>query len=310
MISTVTLNPALDKSIYIDRLRPNDANRINKIEIDAGGKGVNASRVLKELGSRTMALGFLGGQTGRFIEQVLSNEGVPGDFVRIERETRTNISVQESTGAPPTVFNEPGATVTEDEIAELFAKVRKVARKSSIVIFGGSLPPGVPTDLYKTLIGVVNEAGAKSVLDSDGEPMRQGLEARPFMIKPNRDEIRRLLGVEIRSPKDGIPALETLQEKGVEVVVISFGADGAIAGSGDGIWLAVPPKIKVVSTIGSGDSMVAGITHILSQGGSLDEALRWGTAAGAATAMTDGTAIGRHEQVLSLLDKVTIQRLN
>ena len=194
MIATVTLNPALDKSVYIDRLHPNDANRITKIEVDAGGKGVNASRVLNELGSETIVLGFLGGRTGRFIEHVLNTEGIPTDLVHIERETRTNISVQEASGAPPTMLNEPGPPIAEDEFDELFVKVRRAAHRSSIVIFGGSVPPGAPADVYQKLVTIVREAGARAILDSDGEPMRLGMQAAPFMIKPNRDEVQRLIG--------------------------------------------------------------------------------------------------------------------
>jgi len=309
MIATVTLNPALDKSVYIGSLHPNDANRITKIEVDAGGKGINASRVLKELGSETIALGFLGGRTGRFIEHVLNTEGIPTDFVRIERETRTNISVQEASGAPPTMLNEPGPPIAQDEFDELFAKVRGAARKSSMVIFGGSVPPGAPADVYRRLVTIVREAGARAILDSDGEPMRLGIEAAPFMIKPNRDEVRRLIGVEVKSIDDAARALKSLRELGIQLVVISMGADGAVAGSDEGVWHAAPPQVKPVSTIGSGDSMVAGIAHILSNGGPLDEALRWGSAAGAATAMTNGAEICKRPQVLDLLDKVRMERL-
>ena len=310
MIATVTLNPALDKSIYVDELHPNDTNRITKIEVDAGGKGVNASRVLKELGSKTLALGLLGGQTGRFIEQVLNHEGIPTDFVQVAAETRTNIAVQEASGAPPTTFNEPGAPVTETEIEALFNKVREVARKSCMVIFGGSLPPGAPKDIYRKLVATAQEEGAKAVLDSDGEPMAQGMQAVPYMIKPNKDEVQRLVGVKIDSLDDAKQALNNLAQTGVKLVVISMGSQGAIAGSDGGIWHAVPPKVKVVSTIGSGDSMIAGIAHILCTEGSIEEALRWGTAAGAATAMTDGTTICSRHQVLDLLDKVQIKRLS
>lgn len=309
MIATITLNPALDKLVYIDRLLPNDTNRITKLEIDAGGKGLNASRVLRELGSDTIALGFLGGQTGSFIEYVLNNENIPTDFVHISRETRTNIAVQEDSGAPPTTLNESGAPVTEDELNQLFEKVRAAALRSSMVIFGGSLPPGAPKDLYMKLVTLVHESGAKAILDSDGEPMRLGMQAAPFMIKPNRDEVQRLVGVEIKSLDDVASALNILAKNGVQLVVISMGADGAIAGSSGEVWHAVPPQVKPVSTIGSGDSMVAGIAHILSCGGALAEALRWGTAAGAATAMTDGTEICSRDQVLSLLDQVQIRQL-
>jgi 1-phosphofructokinase family hexose kinase len=309
MIATITLNPALDRSVYVGNLQPNDANRVVKTETDAGGKGINASRVLKELGSGTIALGFLGGQTGRYIEHVLRNEGVETDFVRLDSETRTNICIQESSGNPPTVLDEPGPTLTRYELDELFAKVRRVASKSAMVAFGGSLPPGSPDDVYKTLVEIVASEGAKAILDSDGEPMRLGLQASPFMIKPNRDEVRRLVGVDIKSTDDAVRSAKLLAENGVKLVVISLGSQGAVAlYEGDAIH-AVPPEVKTVSTIGSGDSMVAGIAHIISGGGTLEDALRWGTAAGAATAMTDGTGICKRHQIARLLAKVEINRL-
>ncbi|MDI6827328.1 MAG: 1-phosphofructokinase [Armatimonadota bacterium] len=309
VIASVTLNPALDKTVYIDRLLPHDANRIRKIEVDAGGKGVNASRVLNELGSPTVALGFVGGKTGSYIEHVLASEGVKTDFVRTAAETRTNICIQELADTPPTMLNEPGPNVTDEELEKLIAKVYEYASKSSMMIFGGSLATSVPEDIYRTLIAGISELGAKAILDSDGRPMLLGMEAQPFMIKPNRDEVKRLLGVDVKDFKDAVPAIDQLADKGIDVIVISMGSKGAVAGSAEGVWSAIPPKVKPISTIGSGDSMVAGIAHILSQGGSLDEALRWGTAAGAATAMTDGTEICKYHQVISLLDSVIIERL-
>jgi 1-phosphofructokinase family hexose kinase len=309
MIATVTLNPALDKCIYIDELHPHDVNRITKIEIDAGGKGVNASRVLKELGSHTTALGFVGGRIGSFVEHVLKGEGIHTDFVHLESETRTNICVQETSGAPPTTFNEPGSPIPEAEVERLCVKIRKVAKRSSMIIFGGSLPTGAPDDIYRKLVTIAREEGVRSILDSDGEPMRLGMQASPYMIKPNRDEAERLVGVKIETLEDAVRALGLLAESGIEVAVISMGSRGSVACSGSNVWQAIPPEVKVVSTIGSGDSMVAGMAHILSWGGSLDEALRWGTAAGAATAMTDGTEICRRQQVLDLLEKVRIERL-
>lgn len=310
MIATVTLNPALDKTIYIDRLLPYDTNRITKIEIDAGGKGLNASRVLKELGTETVALGFLGGRTGRQIENELRLEGVPTDFVWVAGETRTNISVQDASGAPPTMLNEPGPTISADEMEQLCRKVCDAAADSTFIVFGGSPAPGVPKDVYCRLCEVVRGCGgAKIILDSDGEPMLRGMECRPFMIKPNRDEVQRLVGIDIKGQDDALEALKLLRDKGIELVVISMGAKGAIAQDGNGIWHAVPPDIRPVSTIGSGDSMVAGIAHVLAQGGNLGEALRWGSAAGAATAMTDGTEIGQREEILALLDRVEVRRV-
>lgn len=309
MIATITLNPALDRSIYVSSLQPNDANRVARTEIDAGGKGINASRVLKELGSETVALGFLGGNTGRYIDHVLRNEGIDTDFVRLDVETRTNICIQESSGAPPTVLDEPGPTLTSLDLDELYTKVRKVAHKSSMVAFGGSLPPGAPKDIYKTLVEIVASEGAKAILDSDGEPMVLGLQASPFMIKPNKDEVRRLVGIEIKTTADALQAAKHLAENGVKLVVISLGSQGAVAlYEGEAVH-AIPPEVKAVSTIGSGDSMVAGITHVINRGGTLEDALRWGTAAGAATAMTDGTGICKRHEVAALLAGIGINRL-
>ena len=310
MISTVTLNPALDKSIYVDRLHPNDANRILRVEVDVGGKGINASRVLKELGDETIALGFVGGKIGSFLEHALKGEGIPTDFVHVKGDTRTNISVQEMTGSPPTMLNEPGPTITEADFDQLFDKVREVAKKSSFVIFGGSLPPGVPKDIYQLLVKVVQDSDSKAILDSDGEPMRLGMKSTPYMIKPNCEEVERLINLRVKNTGEAVRAANILTRTGVKLVVISMGAEGAVAGSADEVWHAIPPQVTAVSTNGSGNSMVAGIAHILSKGGSLGEALTWGTAAGAATAMTDGTEICKNRQVQELIGKVRLERLS
>jgi len=309
MISTVTLNPALDKTVYLDTLRVHDANRIRRLEQDAGGKGINASRVLKELGSETVALGFIGGSTGSFIEHVLDREGIPTDFVRVSTPSRTNIAIQEVDGAPPTMLNEPGPEVTPAEMESLIARMKSAAANSYAVIFGGSLCRGCATDIYRALIECVRAEGALAVLDADGPPLTEGLAARPFMIKPNIDEARRLCGEPLESVTDIARAAVNLCGRGIELVVISMGKDGAVAGTTKETWLAVPPQVKVVSTIGSGDSMIAGITHILAANGSLEDALRWGSAAGAATAMTNGAEIGRREDVLNLLDQVRVERI-
>ncbi len=310
MISTVTLNPALDKTIYVDVLIPYDTNRITKVETDVGGKGINASRIFKELGDDTVAMGFVGGPTGRFIEHTLTVQGIDTNFVHVESDTRTNIAIQDASGAPPTMLNEAGAEATPDALDELFAKLRRIARASSMVLFGGSLPPGVPADIYAKLIDIVHEVGVKAILDADGEPMVHGMKAVPFMVKPNREEAQRLTGINIKSTDDCIQALDILGQSGIQLVVISMGSKGAVARWANGdVWLAIPPQVKPVSTIGSGDSMVAGIAHILSQDGSLEDAMKWGSAAGAATAMTNGTEIGRRSQVLELLDKVHVERL-
>lgn len=308
MIVTVTLNPALDKSILVDRIRVGDTNRIIQVETDAGGKGINVSRVLKALGSETVAMGFVGGTTGRFIEHVLNQEGVPTDFVRVAGETRTNLDIQEQSGAPPTALNECGPTIRAEELDELRAKLRKVLIGAKMVVLGGSLPPGVPPGIYAELIQLARERGVRAVLDADGESLKLGLAAKPFMIKPNAAEAARLLGQEVASPEDAVEAAKVLVGRGIGLVVISMGSKGAVAVTAEESWLAAPPEVKAISTIGSGDSMIAGITHTLGEQGSLAEALRWGSAAGAATAMTSGKEIASRAGIVALLDQVRLSQ--
>jgi 1-phosphofructokinase len=303
------LNPALDKTVYVDSLRVGDSNRIARVETDAGGKGINASRMLRTLGGETIALGLLGGRTGQFIEHVLKHEGVPTDFVKTTKETRTNIQIQTSDGAPPTVLNEKGGPVRPEELEELLSKVAAVAPRCSFVIFGGSIPQNVPADIYQRMITAVRAAGARAILDADGDLLLCNLTATPFMIKPNRDEARRLVGHDLTTDSDAVRAANVLRARGIELVAISLGADGCIAANSEGTWKAIPPKVDAVSTVGCGDSMVAGIALALSRGDTLREALCLGSAAGAATAMSSGAEMGRLEDIERLVPLVSVMRL-
>ncbi len=308
MITTVTLNPALDKTIYVKKLLPNDTNRIEKIEIDAGGKGINTARVLKELEVEAVTTGFLGGKTGRYIRQVLEEEGVSCDFVTVATETRTNLAIQDADGSPPTTLNDRGAPVTPENLEKLKEKTLRYAAKSQFLLLAGSLPPQVPVDIYKTFCESISELPVRVVVDADGAPLAEALKARPFMAKPNTDEIKRLFGIEITDEDSAVFAVKKLAEQ-VELAVISMGKRGAIASRGGEIWRALAPQVKPASTIGSGDSMIAGMLSQLTLGKDLDEALVWGCAAGAATAMTNGAEIGRKKDILNLLGEVIVKRM-
>lgn len=309
MISTVTLNPALDRTIYVAKLVCNDANRIIKEEIDAGGKGINCSRMLKELGAQTQAIAFLGGKTGRFIQAVLEHEGVPVHAVATQRPTRTCICVEESAGLPPTTFNERGGPIEHAELVSLLEKAKDAARQSSYVVFGGSVPVGVNQDVYNALVQIANNGGARAVLDADGVAFAEGIKAKPFMVKPNWEEAERFLGVELRSRADIARAALSIAELGVELVVISLGKRGAVACYQEMIYDVASPEVTVVSTIGSGDSFIAGVLCGLEGGAAIDDALRLGCAAGAATAMSTGADIGRKIDAERLLPEVKVTRL-
>ena len=206
-------------------------------------------------------------------------------------------------------FNERGGPVEHRELVTLLEAAKDISRRSSYVVFGGSVPTGVNQDIYRVLIDIATAGGAKAVLDADGEALVEGLKAKPFMIKPNRDEVERLLGVEFESKSDVARAALTLGERGIEVVVISLGKQGAIACYKEMIYYATCPDVKCVSSIGSGDSMIAGMLHELENGAGIEDALRMGCAAGAATAMSNGADIGTAENAAELAQQIKIARI-
>lgn len=309
MISTITLNPSLDKTIYVNKLACNDTNRIAKVEVDAGGKGVNCARMLAQLGAETKALAFLGGETGEYIRFVCEREGVGLVGVPTEKPTRTNMCIEDMSGAPPTTLNERGGPVSHKELVELFEKAKDLARESDYIIIGGSVPLGVNPDVHKVLIQIAVNGGAKVALDADGDAFIEGMKAKPFMIKPNRDEAERLLGTTFESKTDVARAALALTERGIELVIISLGKQGAVACYQGAIYDAVSPDVESKSTIGSGDSLIAGVVYGLDSGMPFEDALKLGCAAGAATALSDGTEIGTKADVDRLFAETKVTRI-
>ena len=311
MILTVTLNPCIDHTLFVHGLKPHDSNKVDRIETDAGGKGINLSRMVAELDGDTVATGFLGGETGDFILSVLTSKGVGTDFVQVNQPTRTNLSVESGDG-PPTVFSAKGPKVSEQEWESLILLVRNLAQSSSWVALGGSLPPGVPDDSYKVLGDIVKQSGSKLMIDADGAPMRLGLEAGPDLIKPNKDETERLLGRNIESLEDALDCATQLRESLVAqgsadaVAIVSLGSQGAVLCSGKNLLYGVPPTIKSNSTIGSGDSFLGGLLVSKEAGHDESDGLRAGIAAGAATAGSDGTRLGTKAEFLALKDQCVV----
>lgn len=303
MLLTVTLNPCVDYLLRVESMVPNDTNRVQRSEKDAGGKGLNTSRVYAHLRGVTIATGFLGGATAAFIRHVMKEENVLDGFVYVEGETRTNFSVEDESGNPPTTFNQKGPTISPGKWLALKEKVGMLAVKAEWVSFGGSLPPGVETTAFHDLALIAREKGSRIVVDADGAVLSESLKAMPDFIKPNTPEASRVLGRPLVTDDDVIQASRDLYEKiggGNRYAVISRGEKGAVMTCALGTFVGLSPQVKPLSTIGSGDSMVAGMLWALGQGKPADEALKWGLAAGAATALTDGSAIG---------DRATIERL-
>lgn len=305
MILSVTLNPSVDHALFVHEIRLGDVNRPYRVETDAGGKGVNLSRVTAELGAPSAATGFLAGSAGEYVLGVLEHQGVRAEFAWLDGETRQNFSVEDDSDAPPTSFNSPGPRVTPSAYAEFLAICERLAQEATYVAISGSIPPGVADDAVADLVHRFRAAGDGVAVDCDGEVMRHAMRARPTLIKPNQNEAERLLGRPVpENPTEAIEAAHALREMGAESVILSLGKHGAVLARAEGTWIAVPPEVETRSTIGSGDSMLGGFLAGWRQGLSDEDALRLGTACGAATATTNGTEIARSPVIAHLLPAV------
>ncbi|MBI5548448.1 MAG: 1-phosphofructokinase [Deltaproteobacteria bacterium] len=308
MIVTVTPNPAVDQTLWLDRLEVGSINRVAKSHLDPAGKGVNVSRMIHRLGWPTVAFGFLAGETGLLVERALDEEGVQHHFLRVSGWTRVNATVVEQEVGRATSLYAPGPLVSPAQCEALGGLVRFWVPASRVLVLAGSLPPGMPLGAYADYVHLARASGAKVILDSDGESLRLGLEAVPDLVKPNRREAERLLGRALPDIAAALQGARALASRG-SAVVLSMGAQGALCVSGDRAWRVSPPLVEQRSTVGSGDSMVAGLAVALARGQELIDGLRLGAAAGAATAHAEGTSLGTAQDVAALLNSVQIEEL-
>ncbi len=310
MIYTVTLNPALDKTVEIPSFAADSVNRITTMRTDPGGKGINVSKVISKLGGQSIATGILGGDTGLAIQSALKTMGLKTSFRFTEGETRTNLKVIDPVNHTNTDINEPGVTVSEEILNGLLAQLTAGLEKGDIVVLSGSLPKGSPRDTYYTWTGACKKAGAKVILDADGELLEAGLKASPYLIKPNNHELSQLLGETLATPEELNKAAKRLMEEhGIAKVVVSMGGKGALYVTQDETIYAEGLKVPVGSTVGAGDSVVAALAVAEESGMGLEETVRLSTATGGANVMCSGTQAAEYEVIQELLPKVVFQKI-
>lgn len=309
MIATVTFNPTLDKSVTVDGLVVDEANRWTSFRRDPGGKGINVSRVVHELGGETIAYGFIGGIDGEILKQLLQQQGVPFDFTPIKGEIRSNFIITDLQTYRQTRIDAPGPLISKEELDGLVNKIKNITPKPDFLVLAGSVPPGVPDDIYRQLIEDAKKRGIKTVLDSDDAWIREGIKAKPNIIKPNVHEAAELLGVKLKNEGTIIKAVRSLLAQGIEIVAISRGKDPLIISDGKKMLKLTPPQVEVSSTVGAGDSAIAGLVMRLSQGASFEDAARLAVAAGTATALTPGVELCHREDVERLLPLVKVEKL-
>ena len=307
-VLTVTLNPAVDKLYTIPGFQAGGVYRPAETQVYAGGKGINVARVYHALGGKVTATGFLGGSNGEYITQSLRDEGIPSAFTVIEQASRVCTMILDPVQHRETVLNENGPTVTPDECRAFLSHLRELLPHYQAVVLSGSLPPGAPLSLYADIIHLAQEEfGIQAILDTSGEALRLGAKAKPFVLKPNVDE---LTALEVEG--DGwASSAQALREKyGVSLALVTGGSRGAVIATDDGIWEATSPPIELASTVGSGDSLTAAFVWAWLRGQGAAESLKLGVAAGAANATVYGSGFCTREQIFALAAKTIVNKLD
>lgn len=298
MIYTVTLNPAVDYVIHADKIAAGEVNRLKSEEIFFGGKGINVSLVLRELSVKSQALGFVAGFTGDAIEKGVREAGIDTDFVRLESGfSRINVKIKSE---EETDLNGAGPDIPQDKVEELFLKLDKIQSGDTIVL-AGSIPASLPRDFYEKILEKLENKQIRAVVDADGELLRNALKYKPFLVKPNSFELGGLFGRRLETLDEVIEHAKKLREMGAKNVLVSMAGDGAVlvSESGEVITCGVC-RGKVKNSVGAGDSMVAGFLAGYEKG--CRYALKLGTAAGGATAFSEG--LGSKEEIFRLLGEL------
>lgn len=309
MIITVTLNAVVDKTYTVENFTLDRVHRPSAERRTAGGKGINVARVLTTLGQEVVATGFVGGHNGDLITSALDLGGIEHDFVQTRGETRFCIAVVDPVNKTQTEVNENGPDIGPDEVEALRERISSLLPQATHLVLAGSVPPGVPDDFYAWAVREAKAAGVQTVLDASGEQLRLGVEALPYMVKPNVVELSALVGEDLYTIEDILQAAKNLVGIGIRLIVVSMGRAGAVVTNGEDTWHAKPPEIEFVSAVGSGDSLVAAFIDALIRGEELPEALRAGTAAGAADAMSYGAGFCTAQSINALKPQVQMLRL-
>lgn len=309
MITTISLNPSIDRTVNVERLVQGGLNRVVSSHSVAAGKGINVALAVSALGMDAECIGFMYREGSKLFEKRLMMNSAAYNFVWCEGSVRTNIKVFDQSSQTITEINEPGVQVSENDLKRMTELVSLHAENSDYLVLAGSLPPGCPKDFYRTLIQSVEGLGCRCVLDAEGEALRYGLEAQPFMIKPNRYELEMMAGRELKSLEEIRDAAMKYIAMGVSIVAVSLGGEGALITDGDETLYAPVLNIDVRSTVGAGDSMVAGMVCGLIGDNSLEDTFRMGVACATARCMTEGNKVIDKTIYKALLDMVRIERL-
>lgn len=303
MIYTVTFNPAIDYVINVNDFEAGKVNRVASEEKFAGGKGINVSRVLNNLGIKTKALGFVGGFTGKFIVDSLENQGVDTEFIQVNGDTRINVKLKSK---EETEINGNGPDISENDLNKLFEIIGKLGSQDYLVL-AGNVQKSVPFNIYAVLQQKCAANNVKVIVDTTGGALVAALENKPFLIKPNNHELGEIFNVELKDREEIIKYAKELREKGAENVIISMAEKGALLICNSGVYHASPAQGIVKNSVGAGDSVIAGFLAKYTESEDLLEAFRWGASAGSATAFSKDLCT--KEDLNHCLEQVQVTKL-
>lgn len=311
MIACVTLNASIDKTYRLaHKIDLGHVSRVAQVLDSAGGKGLNAARAVAASGEEVLTTGFVGGNNGRYLLDLLAKDGIPEDFVQVANETRCCVNLLEPSGRS-TEFNEPGRPITAEEFEVLRQKLQEIAEKTDVVTLNGSLPGGLPKDAYATLIEDIHKIGTPVILDTSGDSLMAGIEAAPDMVKPNTNEIAQILGHEVASIDEAAHAAQELHEKKhIAYVVVSLGGDGSTMACDEGVFRGYTPKIEVVNPVGAGDTLVGCFAIALARKLSAPECLRFAMSRATANCLSPSTGRFDPDVASSLMEKTTVEPLS
>ncbi len=305
MILTVTANPTIDRVYFVEEFKMGKVHRVQKMACSAGGKGINVARVAAVIGKETAAMGFVGGYSGQFIQAEVEKQGITNLFTEIEGETRTCVNISDQSGRSSEIL-ERGPAISKEEKNRFIEEYSANVSDYDVVCISGSLPQGIDHSFYNKLVCLAKEKGKKVIVDTSGDALKEIFETKPYMVKPNREEMSALLGKEITTDDHIKEALLFLKKKGVELPFISLGKEGAAAMTDGHFYKFLPPETEVVNTVGSGDSVVAGIAAGLDMGYDIKDAIKLGMAAGVANTQFKQTGFVTKEVVEKFLSQIRI----
>jgi len=308
-IVTITLNPAIDQTLYFPQFHVGQVNRVGKERLDPAGKGINVAKVLRSLGHDVAVSGFLGRDNENIFDHYFQAQEISNHFIKVDGATRVNTKIVDESSGEVSELNFPGIHCGATSLQELENVLKKLAVDAKFFVLSGSLPEEAPQAIYRKFIEILKRSDCKVFLDTSGGALTEGIKAKPYAIKPNLEELKQLMGHSVDQELDLFKAIDTLISGGITKVVISLGGKGALVADKTQRLLVRPLEVKVSSTVGAGDALVAGLVYGEALGMSLIEQARWATAVAAASLAQPGTQAGRLKDVEKLLPKVIIEEL-